>query len=137
MTKAFHEFMRQYKMTGSEKADGYSRAAFIGLDEREKEEVFNLLINELPFSVSWLFFLDAQKAFDVVKQEEQKLRGNGYVHVYMLQEELIKFSGDLSFQNHMIADYLGYVDRLRPLVVRQWEKHLSARRPLISSRKSS
>lgn len=42
MTAAFNEFMRQYKMTGSEKADGYSRSGFAGLDEDEKNEVFNI-----------------------------------------------------------------------------------------------
>jgi hypothetical protein len=117
MTAAFNEFMRQYKMTGSEKADGYSRDAFIGLDEHEKEEVFKLLMQELPFSVEWLFFLDAEKALDVVKEEEEKLRGNAYADVYMLQKELIKYSGDLSYQNHMIEDYPGYEDSLKPRVV--------------------
>ena len=117
MTAAFSEFMRQYKMTGSEKADGYSQSAFIGLDEHEKEEVFNILATELPYSVQWLFFLNKERALPLVKQEEKKLRGDGYARVYMLQEELLDHTGDLSYQKHMIEDYPGYVDYLKPLVV--------------------
>ena len=117
MTAAFNEFMRQYKMTGSEKADGYSRKAFEGLDTREKEEVFHLLKQELPYSVEWLFFLHSKKALDVAKEEEAKLRGNGYVDVSILQKQLVKHSGDLSYQNHMIEDYPSYTDTLKPSIV--------------------
>jgi len=117
MTIAFNEFMRQYKMTGSEKADGYSRDAFIGLTQQEKEEVFRLLVTELPFSVEWLFFVDEKKALDVVKKEEEKFRGNGYKHIYILQEHLVRHTEDRSYQNHMIEDYSSYADYLRPLVV--------------------
>ena len=117
MTAAFEKFMRQYKMTGSEKADGYSSDVFVGLDQEEKEEVFNLLVTELPFSAEWLFFLNKKKALIIVKEEEKKLRGNGYEHVYMLQEELVKYSQEMLYQNHMIEDYPGYIDSLRPLVV--------------------
>jgi len=117
MTAAFDRFMRQYKMTGSEKADGYSRDAFVGLDQQEKEEVFKILLTELPHSIGWLFFLDAERALVVAKKNEEQLRGDGYEHVYALQEEIIKHTGDLSYQRRMIEDYLGYVDYLRPLVV--------------------
>lgn len=117
MTVAFDKFLKQYQMTGSEKADGYSRDAFEGLDEHEKEAVFKLLVQELPYSAEWLFFLDAEKAVVIAKEEEQKLRGNGYASVYMLQEELLKHTGDLLYQDHMIEDYPSYVDNLRPLVV--------------------
>lgn len=55
MTSAFNEFLRRYKITGSEKADGYSQSAFIGLNEHEKEEVFKILVMELPYSVSGYF----------------------------------------------------------------------------------
>jgi len=117
MTVAFDEFMRQHKMTGSEKADGYSRDVFVGLDQQEREEVFKLLLNELPYSIEWLFVLDAEKALDVAKKNEEQWRGDGYERVYMLQEEIIKHTGDLSYQSRMIEDYPGYVDYLRPLVV--------------------
>lgn len=117
MTDTFKEFMRQYKMTGSEKADGYSQSAFVGLDESEKEEVFNILVKELPYSVQWLFFLDKVKALPIVKQEEQKKRGNGFSRIYMLQEELFDHTGDFSYQKKMIEDYLSYADYIRPLVV--------------------
>lgn len=117
MTAAFDKFMKQYHMTGSEKADGYSQDAFVGLDWDEKVRVFELLVTELPFSAKWLFFLDAQKAIPVVKKKEAALRGNGYAHVYMLQEGLIEYTGDLSYQKNLIEDYSKYVDYLRPLVV--------------------
>lgn len=72
MTAAFNEFMRQHKMAGSEKADGYSQSAFIGLNEHEKEEVFKILVTELPCSVQWLFFLNKERVVPLVKQEEKK-----------------------------------------------------------------
>jgi hypothetical protein len=117
MSAAFCEFMRQYKMTGSEKADGYSQDVFEGLDEHEKETVFNMLLAELTFSVRWLFFLNREKALAVVKEKEAQMRGDGYRHVYMLQEQLVKYSGDLLYQNRMIEDYPAYVDNIKPLVV--------------------
>ncbi len=117
MTAAFNEFMRQYKMTGSEKADGYSKNAFIGLDEREKEEVFALLLNELPFSAEWLVFVNPEKAIAVMKEEEPRLRKDAYAHTYMIQEELIRHSGEMVYQNHMIDDYPNYTKRLKPRVV--------------------
>lgn len=40
MTVGYDTFMKQYHAIGSEKADGYSRNAFIGLTSQEKEEVF-------------------------------------------------------------------------------------------------
>jgi len=104
-------------MTGREKADGYTQSAFLGLNNLEKEEVFNMLVKELPYSVQWLFFLDKDKALPLVKQEEKKKRGNGFSRVYMLQEELLNHTGDLSYQKSMIEDYSSYVDYLKPLVV--------------------
>lgn len=53
----------------------------------------------------------------MVKEKEKELRGDGYARVYMLQEELLDYAGDLSYQSHMVEDYPGYVDHLRPLVV--------------------
>ncbi|MYN19495.1 hypothetical protein GTP81_22385 [Rugamonas sp. FT107W] len=109
--------MEQYQATGGVKADGYSRDVFEGLNADEKAAVFNLLATELPFSAEWLFFLDAEKALIAAKDEEQKLRGNGYESVYMLQEQMVKYSGDLLYQRHMIEDYPGYISNLKPLVV--------------------
>ncbi|MFC0254205.1 hypothetical protein [Massilia consociata] len=117
MTLAFENFMKQFEMTGSEKADGYSRDAFVGLDSQEKEIVFKLLVTELPWSAEWLFFLDPERALTVVKQKEEQLRGNSYAHVYKLQEQLVKHSGELLYQKHMIEDYANYADGLKPLVV--------------------
>lgn len=117
MTAAFNEFMRQYQMTGSAKADGYSRDAFIGLDGHEKQTVFDLLSKELPFSAEWLFFLDREKALPIIKDLEEKLRKDAYTHVYILQEELINNTGDLDYQVHMIEDYAHYTNRLKPRVV--------------------
>jgi hypothetical protein len=117
MTIAFDKFMKQHQKTGSEKADGYSLDAFEGLNEHEKEIVFKLLVQELPFSAEWLFLLDAEKAMVIAKEEEQKLRRNAYASTYLLQEQLLKHSGDPLFQDHMIEDYPSYVDDLKPLVV--------------------
>lgn len=117
MTAAYDEFIREYNMTGSEKADGYSRSVFIGLEPHEKEEVFNLLLTELPLSAKWLFFLDSEKAIPIVKEEEKMWRGDKYKRVYMLQENLVEYTGDLIYQAHMIEDYPHYVDYLKPLVI--------------------
>jgi hypothetical protein len=117
MTAAFIEFMRQYRLTGSEKADGYSRNAFIGLDEHEKETVFGLLESELPFSAEWLVFLDRDRAIEVLKAEEPRWRQNPYAHAYLAQEELVRHCGDLVYQRHMIEDYSNYDVRLKPLLI--------------------
>ncbi len=117
MTLAFETFMKLYKMTGSEKADGYSRDAFIGLEEHEKSEVFKLLVTELPWSAEWIFFLDPEKASVVAKENEKELRGDPYANVYLLQQQLVKYSGDIIYQKHMIEDYPNYIDRLKPYVV--------------------
>ena len=117
MTIAFDKFMKQYEKTGSEKADGYTQDVFIGLDSVEKEHVFDLLVSELPISTGWLFFLDPNKALPVVKKAEERLRGDGYGSAYMLQEELVKITGDLTYQRYMIESYPGYMESTKPLVV--------------------
>lgn len=117
MTASFEKFLIQYKMQGREKADGYSRDVFVGLDEHEKEEVFELLLTEFSFSIEWLFFLDAEKALPVAKTKEAELRGNGYAPVYKIQEELLEYTKDIIYQNHMIEDYAGYAESVKPLVV--------------------
>ena len=58
MIIAFDIFMSEHNKTGSEKADGYSQAAFDGLTDSEKDKVFKLLENELPFSAEWLVLVD-------------------------------------------------------------------------------
>lgn len=113
MTAAYNEFMRQYQATGSEKADGYSRDAFIGLDPQEKQEVFKLLQTELPYSVDWLFYLDAEQALPVVKEKEEAWRGDRAKRVFLLQQALVKYTRDLVYQDHMIEDYPNYIDYLR------------------------
>ncbi|MGW8389338.1 hypothetical protein [Pseudoduganella sp. HUAS MS19] len=117
MTAAFDEFMRQYKLTGSEKADGYNRSAFIGLSEDEIETVFGLLVSELPYSAEWLAFVDPERAIAVMKEEEPSLRKDPYAHAYLIQEELVRHSGELVYQSHMIEDYSNYADSLKPLLV--------------------
>lgn len=109
--------MKQYNMTGSEKADGYSQDAFIGLTEEEKLVVFDLLKSELPWSIKWLFVVDKAKAILVAKEMEKKERQDPYGDAYMLQQKLLKYTGDLSYQAHMIEDYPKYVDSKKPLVV--------------------
>lgn len=117
MTQAFDTFMRQYKMTGREKADGYTRDAFIGLTPNEKDIVLQKLTSELPWSAEWLFFVDKQKALAIAKEKEQSLRGNPYQDVFRIQQQLVKYSGDLLYQKHMIEDYPKYIDELKPLVI--------------------
>jgi len=117
MTVAFDTFMAQYRMTGSEKADGYTRGAFDGLAESEKDIVFSTLESELPFSVEWLFYLDPERAREVVKRAEQESRGDAYQHTYLLQEFLVRSAGELQYQVHLLEDYPHYADRLKPLVI--------------------
>ncbi|WP_198117183.1 hypothetical protein [Massilia rhizosphaerae] len=117
MSLAFEKFIKQYNATGSEKADGYSPDVFVGLDEVEKEKVFDLLVTELPWGIEWLFFLDSQKALEIAKERESKLRGNPYAGAYVFQQQIVKYSGDLLYQRHMIDDYPGYPENIRPLVV--------------------
>jgi len=104
-------------MTGREKADGYSRDAFIGLTPNEKDIVLQKLTSELPWSAEWLFFVDKQKALAIAKEKEQSLRGNPYQDVFRIQQQLVKYSGDLLYQKHMIEDYPKYIDELKPLVI--------------------
>lgn len=117
MTLAFETFMKQHNSVGSEKADGYGRNAFVGLDAHEKEVVFNLLLTELPWSAEWLFRLDSKKALIAAKEKEEKLRGNPYEDVFILQEQIVKYSGDLLYQKHMVEDYFNYMDSSKPLVI--------------------
>jgi hypothetical protein len=117
MTAAFEKFMRQHQMTGGEKADGYSRDVFVGLEPEERAKVFNLLIDELPWSAEWIFLVDADKAEHVVRELEKQWRGNPDQHVNWLQKQLVLRTGDLKFQQHMIEDYFKYSEWLRPGVV--------------------
>lgn len=117
MTLAFGKFLKQYRMTGSEKADGYSHDVFLGLDNHERVEVFNLLTAELPWSAEWIFLLDLDKAIALVKEEEQKMRGDPGEEVHLLQQQLLKYTGDLLYQVRMIEDYPVYKDRLKSRVV--------------------
>ncbi|RYZ83122.1 MAG: hypothetical protein EOP06_20500 [Proteobacteria bacterium] len=109
--------MKQYHATGSEKADGYSPDAFIGLAPEEKEEVFQLLVMELPWSVEWLFFLDAARALPIVTEAEQEGRGDPFGDTYKLQAAIVNHTGDLTYQEHMIEDYPAYHKRKKSLVV--------------------
>ena len=55
----------------------------------EKDEVFRLLATELPWSVDWLYFLDAERALPIVKQEEEKGRGDPYGETCKLQAAIV------------------------------------------------
>jgi hypothetical protein len=117
MTIAFENFLAQYHATGSEKADGYFPDAFDGLSESEKDVVFKLLETELPFSVKWLFVVDPARAYEVVSAEEARMRGDSYMETYLMQEQLVKHSGDMQYLKRMLEDYPIYIDRLKPSVV--------------------
>ena len=58
-----------------------------------------------------------QKAQAVAKEREAELRGKPYSDNYVLQQQIVKYSGDLRYQQRMIDDYPGYSDSVRPLVV--------------------
>ena len=116
MTQAFDTFLRQFHMTGSEKADGYSRDAFEGLAEHEKNTVFDMLAGELPWAAEWLFQLDPARALAVAMELEPGMRGrNSGVH--WLQRQIVGLAGDLRYQRHMIEDYPGYAARDRAGVI--------------------
>lgn len=117
MTAAFEKFMRQHQMTGSEKADGYSRDVFVGLESEERTKVFNLLIDELPWSAEWIFLVNSDKAEQVAVELERQWRKNPDKHVDWLQKQLVLRTGDLKYQQHMIEDYFNYSEWLRPGVV--------------------
>jgi hypothetical protein len=117
MTSALKLFMKEYQMTGSEKADGYSVDALVGLSGKEKEIAFELLLKELPWSAKWLFVLDGQKAASVTREIEEEMRNKDGEDVYILQQQLVKYTGDLVYQQHMIEDYAKYRDKVRPLVI--------------------
>lgn len=118
MSLSFNDFLVEYKVAGSEKADGYSRSSFTGLSEAEREIVFDLLVSELPWQIKWLFFLDPKKAAFISRQKEAEQRGDRFAHVYMFQEQLVNQCGELIYQKHMIDDYKNYVDYLKPSVLR-------------------
>lgn len=117
MTFAFDTFLRQHAQTGSAKADGYSRDAFIGLEEHERQNVFRLLVEELPWSAAWLFLVDPAQATAVATALEATWRGNPHEATYLLQRQLVHTTGDLAFQAHMIDDYARYAGRTRPQVI--------------------
>lgn len=117
MSAAFDEFLRQHTASGSEKADGYSKAAFEGLSDEEMKQAFDLLEKELPYSVEWLFFLDPIRAKRVAENEEATSRKNSYYPTFILQRELLKQTGDLTYQQHMFEDYPHYADHIKPQAV--------------------
>lgn len=45
------------------------------------------------------------------------MRGSEYAPVYKIQEELLEYAKDIVYQSHMIEDYPGYADSVKPLVV--------------------
>lgn len=117
MTLAFEKFMQQHRETGSAKADGYSDDVFIGLEKDERNVVFDLLVKELPWAAEWLVLVDREKALKILMQKEKELRGNGYEHTYMIQQQIVKCTGDIEYQKHMIEDYSIYISRIKPLVI--------------------
>lgn len=117
MTSSFEKFKIQHAMTGREKADGYSPDVFVGLDNDEKDIVFDMLVSELPWAAEWLFHIDPEKAISAAKALETELRGRYYSNAYMLQPLLVKYTGDLIYQQHMIEDYPTCNDSLKSQVV--------------------
>lgn len=94
MTAAYQTFLKQFHATGSEKADGYSADAFVGLDEAEKDEVFELMRSQLPWAAEWLFKLDPVRAIGMAKPLEIEMRRDPYRRTYMLQLEALGVGRD-------------------------------------------
>lgn len=115
MTPAFAQFTRQYHLTGREKADGYDWTAFAGLADDEKPVVFDMLEQELPWASDWFFALDPARALVVAQRIEPGLRGRSGAH--WLQQQIVRYSGDLRYQRHMMEDYPRYADRNRAQVI--------------------
>ncbi|WEF30634.1 hypothetical protein [Pseudoduganella chitinolytica] len=115
MTPAFAEFTRQYHLTGREKADGYDWTAFAGLADDEKPVVFDMLEQELPWASDWFFALDPARALVVAQRIEPGLRGRSGAH--WLQQQIVRYAGDLRYQRHMMEDYPNYTDRNRAQVI--------------------
>lgn len=118
MTSAFEKFKKQHAMTGSEKADGYSYDVFVGLDEDEKATVFDLLVQELPWSAHWLLDFNPEKALPIAIALEGELRSRYYSDAHILQPLLVEYTGDLIYQRHMIDDYPSCNESLKHQVVR-------------------
>ncbi|MYM73113.1 hypothetical protein GTP56_13030 [Duganella sp. FT134W] len=117
MSAAFDEFMRQQRMTGSEKADGYSPNVFVGLSEEEKPIVLSLLLRELPWSAEWIWVVAPDNAEIILREWIDARRGDPYRHVYMALQSLVRHTGDLRYQQQMIEDYPSYHDDLKHQVV--------------------
>jgi len=65
MTKTYQSFLRQSNAQGREKADGYDRSHFDGLDDTEREAAFIRLTEEAKYDHTcfvWLFYLDRNRA---------------------------------------------------------------------------
>jgi len=118
LTKAFEVFLKEHEARGREKSCGYSPDAFQGLDDCERKAVFKLLAEELPWSVKWLFYLDKGEAAKIAVAMEDRMRGDKYSHIYLLQEQLIMHTGSNAYQNKMIEDYQNYDEDLKPKVIR-------------------
>ncbi|AXA92019.1 hypothetical protein [Massilia sp. YMA4] len=116
MTPAFAEFTRQYHLTGREKADGYTWTAFAGLAVDEKQIVFDMLVRELPWACDWLFALDPVQALVVAQRLEPEMRGR--TNAYWLQQQMVRHSGDLRYQRHMMEDYAVYPSRHKAQLLR-------------------
>lgn len=118
LTKAFEIFLKEHEAKGREKTDGYSPEAFQGLDDYERKTVFRLLAEELPWSVKWLFYLDKDEATKITVAIEEKMRGDKYSHIYLLQEQLLLHAASNDYQIRMIEDYQNYDEDLKPKVIR-------------------
>lgn len=115
MTAAYQTFLKQFHATGSEKADGYSADAFVGLDEAEKDEVFELMRSQLPWAAEWLFKLDPVRAIGMAKPLEIEMRRDSYQRTYMLELEALGVGRDGE------AEKAGYERLMGPCAGRTWQ----------------
>lgn len=61
--------------------------------------------------------MDRERVLTIVKEAEQKGRGDPYGDTYKLQAAIVMHTRDLAYQEHMIEDYPSYHKRKKPLVV--------------------
>jgi len=112
MTNTFSHFKNQLHSKGSQKADGYDKSHFDGLNENEKNEAFNLLKKEsvAPGVPEWIFYLNRSKAKEYFDDyiEKNNSETPGIHRVYF---QLYIETKEKHYQNLLINNFFNYPNR--------------------------